>query len=87
MKILRERILTLTSFQKRVSFIKAWLIYAIIALVLSIIGIILNASGYAYGGTVGTAVVSGLLGIAINVFSITVVYIHMKEINEGVFIP
>lgn len=72
--------------QKRVSYIKAWIIYAITAIVVSIIGVILNSSG-SYGSTTGTAVVSGILGIAINLFSVIVVYIHMKEINEGVFIP
>lgn len=74
------------SLQKRVSFIKAWIIYAITAIVVSIIGVILDSSG-SYGSTTGTAVVSGILGIAINLFSVIVVYIHMKEINEGVFIP
>lgn len=73
--------------QKRVSYLKAWLIYGIVAFTVSIIGIILNAGGSTHSATVGTAVVSGLLGIAINLFALIVVYIHMKEINEGVFIP
>lgn len=73
--------------QKRASYIKAWLIYGITAFVVSIIGIILNSSGTSIGATTGTAVISGILGIAVNLFSIIVVYIHMKEINEGVFIP
>lgn len=73
--------------QKRVGYLKAWLIYGITALAVSIIGIILNASGSTHSSTVGTAVVSGILGIGINLFTLVVVYIHMKEINEGVFIP
>ncbi len=74
------------NLQKRVSYIKAWLIYGIVAIVVSIISIILNAAG-SLSATVGTAVISGILGIAINLFALIVVYIHMKEINEGVFIP
>lgn len=76
----------LNILQKRVSFIKAWLIYGLVAVAVSIFGIILNAAGSS-SVTVGTAVVSGILGIGINVFSLIVVYIHMKEINAGVFIP
>lgn len=75
------------SLQKRVSFLKAWLIYGITALAVSIIGIALNARGTTHGSAVGAAVVSGLLGIGINLFTFVVVYIHIREINEGVFIP
>lgn len=75
------------SFQKRVGFLKAWLIYGITSLAVSIIGITLTAGGSTHGSAVGPAVISGLLGIGVNLFTFIVVYIHIKEINEGVFIP
>lgn len=83
----KTNILLLLVLQQRVSFLKVWLIYGIAAIVFTIIASILNGTGSSHPSTLGTAVFSGLLGIGFNLFSIICVHIHIKEINEGVFIP
>ena len=72
--------------QQRVSFLKAWLIYGVTAIVFTIIATILNGTGSSHPSTLGTVVFSGLLGIGINLFAVICVYIHMKEINMGVLV-
>ncbi|XP_037027697.1 uncharacterized protein LOC119068262 [Bradysia coprophila] len=70
--------------QKRIGFLRAWLIYAGAAILTSIVSLIINIisySDYSIGSTVG----SGIVGIAINAFCFAVVFIHIKEIREGVF--
>ncbi|XP_037050951.1 uncharacterized protein LOC119084902 [Bradysia coprophila] len=73
--------------QQRTAFLKAWLIYGVTAVIVTIIATILNATGSSHPSTLGTAVFSGLFGIGFNFFSVICVHIHVKEINEGVYIP
>jgi len=70
--------------QKRVSYLKAWVVYGIIAVVLDLVVIILGSLGY-FGSLIGLPIATGVISMAVNIFTVVVVYIHINEINAGVF--
>lgn len=73
------------NLQKRIGFLRAWLIYAGASILTSVVILIINIVTLS-GGSIGTTIGSGIVGIAVNAFCFAVVFIHMKEIREGVFV-